>query len=360
MSVTNVEPPNLPKHRESPWGRYLPWGILTLVLASVVLVSIRWDNFEADQTVQTTDDAAVQSDSSILNAKISAYVTKVNFIDFQTVHAGDVLVQLDDREANAAVLHAQATLAKAQAVLDNLDHEIAAQRAMIAQARANVTSNASRLRLADQDNRRFSARADSGAVTGQEADSAMSNAAVVRATHAASVAAVDLQNRQLDVLSGQRAQRKADVLAAQAALETARITQSYTRIIAPVDGTVGQRLIQTGSLLNSGTAVANFVASTPPYVVANYKETQLSRIAPGQSVEVFVDSFPGQRLMGKVSRLGPASGAIFSAVPPDNATGNFTKVTQRIPLRIDLNPGQPLLSRLRAGMSVTTRIDTHG
>jgi len=360
MSDTNVEPSNLPKHRESPWGRYLPWGILTLVLASVVLVSIRWDNFEADRTVQTTDDAAVQSDSSILNAKISAYATRVNFIDFQTVHAGDVLVQLDDREANAAMLHAQATLAKVQAVLDNLDHEIAAQRAMITQARANVTSNTSRLRLADQDNRRFSALADSGAVTGQEADSAMSNAAVVRATHAASVAAVDLQNRQLDVLSGQRAQRKADVLAAQAALETARITLSYTRIIAPVDGTVGQRLIQTGSLLNPGTAVANFVASTPPYIVANYKETQLSRIAPDQSVEVFVDSFPGQRLLGRVSRLGPASGATFSAVPPDNATGNFTKVTQRIPLRIDLNPGQPLLSRLRAGMSVTTRIDTHG
>jgi membrane fusion protein (multidrug efflux system) len=123
---------------------------------------------------------------------------------------------------------------------------------------------------------------------------------------------------------------------------------------------VGQRLVQPGSLLNPGMAVVNFVARARPYVVANYKETQLERIAPGQRAEIFIDSFPGERLIGRVSRIAPASGATFSAVPADNATGNFTKVTQRIPLRIDLEPGQPLLSRLRAGMSVTTRIDTRG
>lgn len=358
MSETNV---TTTEHRDTiPWLRLVPWGILILVILAVVLVSARWNSLEANRVSQATDDATVQIDTSVLNAKTSAYVTKVNFVDFQQVHAGDVLVQMDDREALATVLHAQAALAKAQAVLDNLDHEIAAQRAVIAQASANAVSNSSRLRLADQDNRRFTALADSGAVTGQEADSAMSNAAVVRATHAASLAAVDLQNRQLDVLMGQRAQRKADVMAAQAALEAAQIQLSYTKIVAPADGTVGQRFVQLGSLLNPGTAVVNFVARTQPYIVANYKETQLARIAPGQSVEVYVDSFPGQRLLGTVSRLGPASGASFSSVPADNATGNFTKVTQRIPLRIDLNPGQGLITRLRAGMSVTTRINTHG
>lgn len=360
MSDPNLEHAQPQEPGEARWVKLIPWVILALVLAGVVLASTHWDRFEADKTVQTTDDASVQADSSIINAKVSAYVVKVNFTDFQTVHAGDVLVQMDDREARASVLHAEAALAKAQAVLDNLDHELAAQRAMIAQARANAASTGSKLRLADQDNHRFSALADSGAVTGQEADSAQSNAAVVRATQAGSLAALDLQNRQYDVLSGQRAQRKADVQAAQAALESARIILSYTKIVAPGDGTVGQRLVQVGSLLNPGSAVVNFVAHNPPYVVANYKETQMSRIAPGQKAEIVIDSFPGQRLTGTVSRLAPASGATFSAVPADNATGNFTKVTQRIPLRIDLTPGQPLISRLRAGMSVTARIDTHG
>jgi membrane fusion protein (multidrug efflux system) len=231
---------------------------------------------------------------------------------------------------------------------------------MIAQARANADSSASKVRLAIDDDRRFAALADSGAVTGQEADSARSNAAVFRAGQAGSLAAVDLANRQRDVLEGQRAQREADVLAARAALDSAQIALSYTRIVAPAAGTIGQRLVQPGSLLNPGAAVVTFVARTQPYVVANYKETQLARIAPGQAVEIMVDSFPGDKLRGRVSRLAPASGATFATLPADNATGNFTKVAQRIPLRIDLLPNQPLIKRLRAGMSVTTRIDTRG
>jgi membrane fusion protein (multidrug efflux system) len=345
---------------ERAWVRLVPWIILALVLTSVVLVSIRWDHFEAQATIQKTDNATIQAESTVIDAKASGYVRAVRFTDFQNVRAGDLLMQIDDREAQANVLHAEATLAKAQAILSNLDHEVAAQYATIAQARANAASNTSKLRLAEEDHRRFAALADSGAVTGQEADSARANADVVRATQTGTIAAIDLQVRQLDLLNGARAQREADVLAARAGLDSARIALSYTRIVAPADGTVGQRLIQVGSLMNSGTAVVNFVARTTPYVVANYKETQLSRIAPGQKVEIVVDSFPDRRFEGRVSRLAPASGATFSAVPAANATGNFTKVTQRIPLRIDLLPGQPLIGRLRAGMSVTTRINTGG
>jgi membrane fusion protein (multidrug efflux system) len=338
----------------------VPWIILLVVVATMIFVSIRWDRFEADRTIQATDNATIQADSAVLDAKVSGYVRTVAFNDFQPVRAGDLLVQLDDREYRAGVLHAEAALAKAQASLGNLDNEVAVQRAMIAQARASAQGSASRLQLAIDDNRRFAALAESGAVTGQEADSARSNVTVVRAAQAGSLASVDLASRQLDVLQGQRAQRAADVLAARAALETAQLALSYTRIVAPATGTIGQRLVQPGSLLNPGAAVVTFVARTTPYVVANYKETQLSRIAPGQPVEILVDSFPGARLRGRVSRLSPASGATFSAVPADNATGNFTKVTQRIPLRIDLVPGQALIGRLRAGMSVTTRIDTRG
>jgi membrane fusion protein (multidrug efflux system) len=349
-----------PKVGEQPWVKRVPWIILMLVLLSVILVSTNWDRLQANRSVQTTDNATIQADTAVIDARTSGYIRTVNFTDFQPVRAGALLAQIDDREAQANVLHAAAALAKAEAFLRNLDNEISAQQAMLAQARAGASGTASKLALAQDDDRRFAALSDSGAVTGQEADSARSNVAVIGAAQAGSVAAVDLQSRQLDVLRGQRASREADVLATRAALETTRIVLSYTRIVAPTDGTVGQRLVQPGSLLNPGMAVVNFVARARPYVVANYKETQLERIAPGQRAEIFIDSFPGERLIGRVSRIAPASGATFSAVPADNATGNFTKVTQRIPLRIDLEPGQPLLSRLRAGMSVTTRIDTRG
>ena len=364
MADAALAPSNATNAASSPsegrWVRLVPWIILALVIGAIILVSVRWNSFEADRVVQTTDNATIQADSAVIDAKVSGYVRNVNFVDFQTVRAGDVLVQLDDRDFRASVLHAEASLAKAQAILDNLDHEVAAQRATIAQAKANADSSTSKLTLALDDDRRFTALASSGAVTGQEADSARSNAAVVRAGQAGSLAAVDLANRQRDVLEGQRAQREADVLAARATLDSAKIALSYTRIVAPADGTIGQRIVQPGSLLNPGAAVVTFVAKTMPYVVANYKETQMSRIAPGQPVEILVDSLPDVRLHGRVSRLAPASGATFAALPADNATGNFTKVTQRIPLRIDLNPAQPIITRLRAGMSVTTRIDTRG
>jgi membrane fusion protein (multidrug efflux system) len=346
--------------KDPAWVRIVPWIILVLVGTGALLVALQWNRIEADQAEQVTDNAAVQTDTSILHAKTSAYVKNVYFSDFQQVHAGDVLVELDDREARANLLHAQAALDKAEAVLASLGVEQAAQRAMVAQARAAAIGASSKFQLAEQDHRRFAALADSGAVTGQEADSARSNADALRAGQAGSLATVTLQQRQGDVLAAQLAQRKADVLAARAALESAKIALAYTRITAPADGTVGQRQVQVGSLVSTGSAIASFVASTPPYVVANYKETQMERILPSQVVDIEVDSFPGQRLQGRVTRLGAASGATFAAIPADNATGNFTKVTQRIPLRIDLDAGQALIPRLRAGMSVTTRIHTRG
>ncbi|MFC4254119.1 HlyD family efflux transporter periplasmic adaptor subunit [Altererythrobacter xixiisoli] len=340
------------------WIRLAPWIIIALVLIAIGVIAGQWGRFEADRAIQVTDNASIQNDAVVLDSRAAGYVRTVAFSDFQHVRKGQLLVQLEDEEFRADVLRAEAALARAQATLDNLANELAAQRAMVAQARANARSDSSKLQLAEADDQRFAALASTGAVTGQEADSARANAGAIRAAQAGSVAAVELQNRQLDVLAGTREQRQADVLAARAELARARIALSFTRIIAPADGIVGQRHVQPGSLLAPGTAVANFVPETPPYVVANYKETQLSRIAPGQQVDITIDSYPGEVLHGRVSRLAPASGATFAAIPADNATGNFTKVTQRVPLRIDLLPDQPLAARLRAGMSATTRIIT--
>jgi membrane fusion protein (multidrug efflux system) len=323
-----------------------------------VLVSTRWDAHEANATVQTTNNASVQGDATVLTARATGYVRHVNFSDFQHVKAGDLLVQLEDDDYRAAVTSARADLDRARANLANLANEEASQQATIAQAVAAARTSAARLALARQENARFQALTGSGAVTGQEADNARATLDAAVATQAGNGAATELQRRQLDVLRGQRAQRQAAVDAAQAALRTAEINLSHTRVLAPSDGVVGARNVQVGALLSPGTKVANFVPAARPYVIANYKETQLARVRVGQAVTIAVDSFPGQELKGRVARIAPAGGNVFSVVPADNATGNFTKVVQRIAVRIDIAENQPLAARIRPGMSVETRIDT--
>jgi membrane fusion protein (multidrug efflux system) len=166
------------------------------------------------------------------------------------------------------------------------------------------------------------------------------------------------ERHQIEVLSGTKKQRAADIEAAKAALAAARLKLGYTRISAPFDGVVSERQVQPGDYVNIGSNLINVVPLPDVYVIANYKETQLTRVRPGQPVEVTVDSFPRERLSGRVERIAPASGSQFALLPPDNATGNFTKVVQRVPVRIALDKGQPLLERLLPGMSVVTRINT--
>jgi membrane fusion protein (multidrug efflux system) len=166
------------------------------------------------------------------------------------------------------------------------------------------------------------------------------------------------QRHQLEVLSGTKRQRAADLQGAKATLAAARLKLGYTKITAPFDGVVGERQVQPGDYVNIGTNLINVVPLPNVYVIANYKETQLTNVRPGQGVDVTVDSFPDQTLHGQVERVSPASGSQFALLPPDNATGNFTKVVQRIPVRIALDPGQKLLERLLPGMSAETRIHT--
>ena len=175
---------------------------------------------------------------------------------------------------------------------------------------------------------------------------------------ARSRAVIAAQKHQLEVLSGTKKQRAADIEAAKATLAAAKLKLGYTRITAPFDGVVGDRQVQPNDYVNIGSNLINVVPLPNVYIIANYKETQLTRVRPGQSVDVTVDSFPNERLHGRVARISPASGSQFALLPPDNATGNFTKVVQRVPVRIELDKGQPLLERLLPGMSVVTRIHT--
>lgn len=342
------------------WLRIVPWLILAAVLLAIMAVTTHWERWESDDVIQTTDDATIQTDGTVLQAKIGGYVRTVAFPDFGEVKAGQLLVEIDDRDYRAAVAQAEAALAKAEAMLEAHRFEIAAQQSKLSQARALAAVGQNRLALALADERRIVSLDGSEAVTGQETDRARATASELRATRDAEVAAIGIEQGQLGSINGRRAQLQADVMAARAELDAARIALSHAHIVAPTDGSVGQRLVQKGSLLSAGSAVVNFVPRTPAFVVANYKETQLARIMPGQPVDVLVDGFPGEVLKGRVASLAPSGGSAFSPARQSGPMGNFTKVVQRIPVRIDLLPGQPLARRVRAGMSVTTRIDTHG
>ncbi|MDY0389288.1 MAG: HlyD family secretion protein [Desulfobulbus oligotrophicus] len=353
-----AQPSTAPALRIKTSFKLIPWAVLALTLVMILLMIVRWEFFEASSRFQYTNNAYIQGDVTLVDAQISGYVKSVNFADFQRVKANDLLVELIDDEYRATAMRAEAELERSKSQLLNLDNEVALQQAAIDQARAEADRSASSLDLAKRDYDRFRALSSTGAVTGQEFDNAKTALDEALAAYRANKAAVAYAQRQLEVLEGERAQRQASLTAAQADLETAKINLAYTRIIAPVDGQVSSRKIQVGTLVNPGTQVAALVHEAEPYIIANYKETQLSRMAEGQTVLVRVDAFPDAPLEGIVERISPASGSTFSLLPSDNATGNFTKVVQRIPVRIVLKKGQQLTTSLRAGMSVTTEVDT--
>ncbi|HDH7838751.1 TPA: HlyD family secretion protein [Raoultella ornithinolytica] len=346
--------------KTKPLFKLVPWIILLAGLSAVLLVIVNWNRYEAGERVQSTDNSSVNKNSTVLNAKVSGYIKSVDFNDFQHVKKGQLLVQLVDDDYRAALQSAEASLLKAKSSLKNLDNELAQQAAVVSQSQATADSGKARTKQAQSDDRRYRSLSGSGAVTAQATDSASYAYAQAKASWDSALADIEVQKKKRDVLAGQREQREAEVLAAQSSVETAALNLSYTRITAPEDGVVGVRDIQTGQLLSSGATVTNFVSASAPYVISNYKETQLDRIRPGQHVDIEVDSLPGQVFTGTVGTISPATGSTFTVIPADNATGNFTKVTQRIPVRINFDPDQRTLDRLRAGMSTTTHIDTAG
>lgn len=339
----------------------IPLACIIAAVWLLVTVNGRWDLWISDASIQATDDAYVRADVSTLSARVNGNILKVLVDDFQSVHAGQPLVQIDPADSDATVAAAQAVVAGARAALANLQNQQALQRALIAEAEAQRISFAAVATEAKEELDRQQALVQGGiAGTTQHLQQATASAAKAISDVQANQAAIQAQQRQLDVLIGQDASLRASLDAAEAALTAAKLKQGYTLVVSPFDGVVGTRLVQEGDYVNVGTGLIAVVPLPRLYVIANFKETQLTHVAPGQPVDVAVDSFPGQTLKGRVQRLSPASGAIFALLPPDNATGNFTKVVQRIPVRIEFEPGQPLVQRLRAGMSVEAHIHIVG
>ena len=341
------------------WARYA-FRLVVLLIAGglAVLFATQWDRWVGDATRQVTDDAYVHGDVTPLSAQVEGYVRKVAVDDFQRVKTGDLLVEIDDRDYTAKVAQAEADLLGAQAAIENIKARKAAQKAVVVQAEDTVTgtqADVQRARLEAERQRKLLATTFG---TEQRVEQTDADAKRFAATLASNQAALESQRSQLAVLDTQELQLRAEVKAKQAALDLAKINLGYTTISAPVGGEVSERNVYAGQYVHSGSQVITIVPLDNVWVVANYKETQLTHVAIGQQGEIRVDTFPGVVIKATVDSIAPASGAQFSLLPPDNATGNFTKVVQRIPVKLKIGADNPLAGHLLPGMSVVATILT--
>jgi membrane fusion protein, multidrug efflux system len=358
-SATLARAPASPAPSRFRW-RELALRLVVLAAAGIIvgLFATQWDRWVGGSIRQTTDDAYVQGDITPLSAQVDGYVREVPVEDFQYVKKGDLLFQIEDDDYQARVAQAEADATAAQAAIENVKARKAAQKALVAQAQDTITGTQANLVRAQLEDTRQRKLLETTFGTQQRVEQTDAAEKQLAATLASNQAALDEQQRQLAVLDTQEEQLRADAKAKQAALDLAKINLDHTRITAPVDGEVSQRGVFTGQYVHAGTQLITVVPLSNVWVIANYKETQLTHVVVGQGAEIRIDTFPGVVVKAKVDSISPASGSQFSLLPPDNATGNFTKVVQRIPVKLVLNPDNPLAGRLRPGMSVEATILT--
>ena len=307
---------------------------------------------------ESTDDAYLASDVTALTAKVGGHVIALDVVDHQLVHKGDILVRIDPRDYQVRREQARALVAARTATLANLDARQAQQRASIHAAEAQIGSAKAELVRSQADLKRSQTLVRDDFVSRQRLDTTLADAHKAEASVQATGAGAEAQRRQLLVLESERALDQAQLEDAQAQLAAAELDLEHTIIRAPADGLVGNRAVQVGTLLRPGSALLTLVPIDKVWVTANFKETQIGAMQPGQKVDLTIDSFPGAQFTGQIDSLAPASGAVFSLLPPDNATGNFTKVVQRIPVKIVIDPSHPLAARLRPGMSAVVTVRT--
>ena len=330
---------------------------LALALGIAAAVDYGYGYVTVGRYLEATDDAYVKADSTLISPKVSGYIAEVLVSDNEKVRDGQLLARIDDRDFKTALAQAQADLAASEAAVRNLDAQIELQKPVIAQQAAEVDAADANLKFAEQERARSDELMKSGSGTvqrAQQTDAALrAQTAQLQQGKAGLVAA----NKKLEVLATDRAKAVAQVDHARAVKQQAALNLSYTQITAPVEGTVGARTLRVGQFVQAGTQLMAVVPLDQVYVVANFKETQLTHMREGQPVELRIDSFRGTPLKGHVDSLSPASGLEFALLPPDNATGNFTKIVQRVPVKIVLDQHN-LDGRLRPGMSAEPTVDT--
>jgi len=367
------------------WQKYVtPLLVVLLAVAVLVTINRNWNSWEGGHVEQVTDDAYVRGDLTPLSTKVSGIVRSVDVSDYQQVHKGDPLVQLEDSDYQAQVAQASAAIEASKAAIEDNLRERQMQDVLIQKALAGIDQAKAQIAVAQDGKEAVEAelvRARSErkrqeglyqtrsttkqsletAVAGEEqlaGQFASRNAdlAAAKAMLRSSELAAQAERSQKIVLEAQEMQLGADLRAKEANLVVAQVDLGYTKISAPADGSVGERQVHPGQLVSPGTEVISFVDRTR-WVQANYKETQLTNVKVGDTAEIRIDEFPGRVFRGKVIEIAPASGSQFALLPPDNATGNYTKVVQRIPVKIELDDPE-FASKLRLGLSVTATIRT--
>jgi membrane fusion protein, multidrug efflux system len=340
------------------------WSLKQLLIAAGALLFIAaaagYGNYywTIGRFLVSTDDAYVQAHSVLISPKVSGYISEVPVDDNQAVKAGQVLARIDPRDYQTALDQARANVTAAHASIETLNRQIAQQRLVVEQDRQQVASDQAAFVYSQQDFQRYTKLAKDGWGTVQRAQQAQADIREKDATLQHDTAVVAAAEKQIGVFEAQLAQANATLAQQQAMEHQAELNLSYTVVTAPVDGAVGVRTLRVGEYVQAGTQLMAVVPLQAVYIIANYKETQLTNVRPGQPATIDVDTFPGAKIHGHVDSVAPASGQEFALLPPDNATGNFTKIVQRIPLKIVVDEDDPLVGKLRPGMSVEPTIDT--
>jgi len=377
--------PKVVEHPPTAWQKYgTPVIVLLLAAAIIVTITRNWNGWEGGRVEQVTNDAYVRGDLTPLSTKVPGLVREVKVNDYQQVHKGDVLVQLDDDDFKAQVAQATAGVEAAKAALENNRRQRDLQEAKIERALAGIDQANAQITAAQAgkeavqadvtrtraERTRQEALLKTSSTTQQKVESAVADEERFAAQYASRDAdltqartllrsnelAAEAERRGKAVLGSQETQLVADLHAKEAALVVAQVNLSYTRILAPADGTVGERQVRPGQYVSPGTQVTTFVENSR-WVAANFRETQLTNIKIGDPAQIRIDVYPDEVMKGRVLEIAPASGSQFALLPPDNATGNFTKVVQRVPVKIALE-NSPLTSQLRPGLSAVVTVRT--
>jgi membrane fusion protein (multidrug efflux system) len=329
--------------------------------ALVALAGAVWygyDYWTVGQYLVSTDDAYVKADNTTISPKVSGYLSDVLVGDNERVKAGQVLARIDDRDFKVALDQARADVAAAQAAIASKQAQLEVQQTVINAAKATVGVDEATATFAAQENKCYTDLATTGYGSVQNAQQAQSRIASAQAAILRDTANLASAVKQVDLLKAEIVQANAALARAQALQSQAELNLGYTTITAPIDAVVGNRTLRTGQYVQAGTQLMSLVPATGAYVIANYKETQLTDVREGQAVDIEVDTFPGRPVHGHVDSIAPASGQEFALLPPDNATGNFTKIVQRIPVKIVLDGSDNTVLTLRPGMSVIPTIAT--
>jgi membrane fusion protein, multidrug efflux system len=316
-----------------------------------------YDWWRGGRFIETTDDAYAGGDITPVSPHVAGFISEILVADNQRVAAGQLLIRIDLRDFRAALDHARALADERQATLTSLEAKYVLQQQMVAQAQADLGAKTAKASFASADATRYRNLAKTGYGTQQSAERTSAADQEAQSTIKAAEATLAAARQQLTVLQADIAAARASVAQAKADLETARLNLGYTEIRSPIDGVIGNRSARAGAYATVGAQLLSIVPAHGLWVDANFKESQLAQMSVGQRVEITADVLPGRRFRGRIASLAPATGAQFSVIPPENATGNFTKIVQRVPVRIVLEDDAAELGTLRPGLSVVARVD---